>query len=69
MNWLFYYLTSAKQNLELVALKHITLGYVYILIVNEWKLSKTKVETYMFTYNQFGSHPLILLNETAYISW
>ena len=49
MNRILYYITSALQNLELVELKQMTLGYVYFLIVNEWKVSKTKVETHSFT--------------------
>ena len=68
MNWILYYLTSALQNLELVELKQITLGYDYFLIANGLKVSKTKVETHSFTYNQFGSTPLTLLNETVCIS-
>ena len=44
----------------------ITLGYVYFLIENEWQVSKSK--THIFTYNQFGSSPLTLLNETVSIS-
>ena len=52
-----------------ISWKQITLGYIYILIVNEWTVSKTKVETHIFTYNQFGSPPLTVLNETACISW
>ena len=49
MNWILYYLTSALQNLELVQLKQITLSYVFFLIVNEWEVPKTKVETHSFT--------------------
>ena len=43
--------------------------YVYCLIVNECKLSKTQFEphTSIFTSNQFSSPTLTLLNETACI--
>ena len=46
-SWIFYYLTSAYQNLEKAKLKVNIIGSVYFLIVNEWKFSKTKVEDYI----------------------